>query len=217
VVTGAPVVAGTGTIYGNTVIGTNATSVGVLKPGDNAGASNGILNIGGNLTVNNGSQLQLGLTSTTQNDPGFYTSYAAGVTALTFLNTPGNYSGIWSTPSGSYDSIVVAGALNLGTGGGATYPTIYVTNNSGSYGAGDIFKLLDWATVGTSNSIAGTGTFNVTTDLVLPTLSSGLLWDTTAFTTYGVVVVVPEPGRAVLLLLGLASLLMRRRRKGQIA
>jgi hypothetical protein len=77
---------------------------------------------------------------------------------------------------------------------------------------GDIFKLLDWASVGTTNSIAGTGSFNLSTDLVLPSLGSGLSFDTSAFTTYGVVVVVPEPGRVVLLFGGLLMLGLRRRR-----
>lgn len=213
VVTGAPVVAGTGTIYGSTVIGASAASVGVLKPGDTGGTSNGTLNIGGNLTVNNGSQMQLGLTSTTQNDQTFMTALGTGATALTYLQA-GNYSSLWSAPPTSgYDSIVVAGALNVGTGGSSTYPSIFVSDNGGTYNSGDVFKLLDWATVGTTNSLKGTGSFNLATDLVLPTLGAGLLWDTTAFTTYGVVVVVPEPGRVMLLLLGMMAMALRRRRR----
>jgi fibronectin-binding autotransporter adhesin len=52
-------------------------------------------------------------------------------------------------------------------------------------------------------------------DLDLPTLGANLSWDVSNFGTNGtvaVVFVVPEPGRVVLLVLGLAALIMRRRR-----
>ena len=40
----------------------------------------------------------------------------------------------------------------------------------------------------------------------------GLLYDTSLFFSHGIVVVVPEPGRAALVLLGLAMVMLRRRR-----
>ncbi|MDB6119491.1 MAG: hypothetical protein JWO08_3272, partial [Verrucomicrobiaceae bacterium] len=48
----------------------------------------------------------------------------------------------------------------------------------------------------------------------LPDLSGtpGLSWDVSRFTTSGSIVVVPEPGRVLLLCLGSLGLLMRRRR-----
>ncbi|MCE9519062.1 MAG: PEP-CTERM sorting domain-containing protein [Verrucomicrobia bacterium] len=114
----------------------------------------------------------------------------------------------------------------LGTGGSATYPTIWVgdaadltfaTNSLPSLVAGDIFKLLDWSTAFGSggNFSGGAGnTFNLATDLVLPGLGAGLSWDTTAFKSYGVLGVsgVPEPGRMMLMFFGLAALFLRRRR-----
>lgn len=71
---------------------------------------------------------------------------------------------------------------------------------------GHVFQLLDWAMLGT-NSIASTPTYD------LPDLSpSGLDWNTDYLATNGVVFVVPEPSRTVLMLLGLLSLISRRRR-----
>lgn len=211
VVTGAPVVVGSGLIGGNVVLGTSSTSVAILSPGDNGGALNGVLSIGGNLAVADGSQFQLGLTSTTNHDSAFDWSTQS---ALAYLTGGSNYTSTWSTPLGNYDSVNITGSLNLGTGG-TNYPTIMVSGNGFTATAGDIFKLVDWNTVGTPNSIAGTGGFNLATDLVLPTLGPGYSWDTSAFTTYGVVVVVPEPGRALLLASGLAALMMRRRRRAR--
>ena len=62
---------------------------------------------------------------------------------------------------------------------------------------------------GTQYDGTGDGGF----DLDLPDLTAGLLWDTSLFTTYGVVFVVPEPSRALFLMIGLLGLMMRRRRK----
>ncbi len=219
VVTGAPVIAGTGSILGNLTIGASSSSVGVIKPGDLSGSSNGTLNIGGNLVVNNGSQLQMGLTSSTKNDAAFnWYVPTGGSTALDYLTsggvtdvTSGNFTTYWDTVGGSYDSINVTGTLSLGTGG-TDYPTVLLSDNVFTYNKGDIFKLLDWS--GIAYQTAGTigGTRSLPGDLVLPGLAAGYSWDTTAFSSFGVVVVIPEPGRMMLLFFGLSALFMRRRR-----
>lgn len=220
-ITGAPIVAGTGTIAGNVVIGTNISSVGVLQPGDTGGSSTGVLRIGGSLTVNNGSQIQLGLTSSASNDAGFDWSTTNAKTYIDGIYESGSgttYTQHWQTATGSYDTLKVNGTLVLGSAGaGSNLPTLLVTSNAGTFSAGDIFKLIDWAMLGTFNSISGGGAFDVTRDLVLPDLnSSGLAWDTSAFSTYGVAVVVgvvPEPGRATLLIMAFAAMALRRRRQ----
>jgi hypothetical protein len=88
---------------------------------------------------------------------------------------------------------------------------------AGTYAGGDVFNLLDWTSL-TNNgfTVNGTqydGSGDTGFDLDLPTLSAGMLWDTSLFLSHGVVFVVPEPSRALLLLFGLLGLMMRRRRQ----
>ena len=102
--------------------------------------------------------------------------------------------------------------------------TIKVTSlDVSSFHGGELFNLLDWVTAVGFGSTYGT---NFVTgirsqcgnesmgaqDLDLPTLSGGFTWDTSLFASHGVIIVVPEPGRALLLLLGLMALFFRRRR-----
>ena len=73
-----------------------------------------------------------------------------------------------------------------------------------------MFRLFDWAGLTTR-----TGTY--TEDFSAITLSPGLSIDTSNLYTLGTISIlgVPEPSRAMLLLLGGLSLLARRRRAGQ--
>lgn len=202
---------GSGSIAGTTVI----TSGAVLAPGVGAtGTSNQTITFsaaGTAVNINDGGQIQLSLTSSSQVDSAFDLSGSA----LTYLNTHGGatgtaYTTIWNQ-SGNYDSIKLTnGTFTLGTTAGGT---VKLLNNSAILGAGSIFKLLDWTTVGTADSLAGSGSFTLTDlDLTGVALDSGLSWDTSALTTYGVLVVVPEPSRILLLMLGLSSFALRRRR-----
>ncbi len=68
---------------------------------------------------------------------------------------------------------------------------------------GQQFDLLDWS--GEVDASA----FEITTDLVLPTLSDGLEWDTSSFLSNGSISVVPEPGSLVLLGVAAAFLAVR--------
>lgn len=70
---------------------------------------------------------------------------------------------------------------------------------------GDEFGLLQWST---AFNLSGTTTFSM-----LPTLVVGLTWDTTSrWASEGVIVIIPEPSRALLLLLGGLAMILRRRR-----
>ncbi len=202
---------GSGSIAGSTTISSGA----VLAPGvGDTDTSNQTLTFTAGvstLIVQDGGKIQLGITTPTFQATGVFENGVFGgneSTALAFLEGSGSANlGAWNSATpGNHDFINLgSGTLSLGTGAG----TITVLSNG--YGAGqaqvgDVFNLMDWA------GIAG-GSFNAATDFTLPDLTSASLsWDTSAFTTYGIIVVVPEPSRTVLLLVGLGGLLVRRRR-----
>ncbi len=222
----APTLSGTGSV-GAVTLGSLST-VGVLRPGDAGGTTPGKLTFNGALTVNSGSQIQLSVTSSNTNALTLDAGWNLAGTAAAYLGThatagaggtPDSIYTQWNTVSGNYSSLSLTGqTLSLGASSGGT-PTILVqTAGSSSLASGDIFKLMDWASItsGTAGSIgtpSGSSAFTTASDLYLPDLASGLHWDTSAFASYGIVViVVPEPSRMVLMLFGLAALFMRRRR-----
>ena len=176
------------------------------------------------LEVQNGGQIQLGITNETYNSTAYVAAIGSGAAtdALSFLTGVGSGElASWNAaPAATSDMDFINltnGAISLGTrSGGAGTGVIaiadlgYVTTAA----QGDVFNLIDWQGVMGGTFSAGTGFVNggVLGDFDLPTLGAGLGWDTSAFTSYGIVVVVPEPSRALLLLLGVAGLLLRRRR-----
>ncbi|MDI1315147.1 autotransporter-associated beta strand repeat-containing protein, partial [Prosthecobacter sp.] len=221
----APTLSGTGTV-GAVTLGSLST-VGVLRPGDAAGSTPGTLTLTGALTVNSGSQIQFSVTSSNTNAISLDSGWSSDVTAATYLgthatagagSTPDSIYTQWNTVSGTYSSLSLAGkTVSLGASAGGTPTLLIQTAGDATLARGDIFKLMDWASVGsgTAGSIgtpSGSSAFSTANDLVLPELSSGLFWDTSAFASFGIVVIVPEPGRMVLMLLGLAALFLRRRR-----
>lgn len=229
VISGTGAIGGTG---GTFTVGTNVgaiSSVGVLKPGGSSvlnsaagaatvGNQTGTLSVLGNLVLaaSGGARvdravLQVGATDRNAASA-FFTTY--GGNATTWVDNLSTDFASYMTGSGTgHDRIDVAGVLTLHNTGGVS-----VTLNGGYTGVfGDVFNLLDWSTVDNTNSFT-TGSRIRTggetgLDLALPTLAAGLAWDTSLFQTHGVVVVVPEPGRGVLLLLAGAALVCRRRRR----
>jgi autotransporter-associated beta strand protein len=212
---GATTVNSTGTLAGTGTVSAAATiaSGGTIAPGDLSGSSIGTINLGGGLTIQNSASASLGITTGNSlgvSDKsavvaalagGTYTGIEAAI-GLTNLNTYNTGIGAGA----SYDLINVTGSFSMANATFTVNDQSYISG--GSPQIGHIFNLIDWTTVGTFTG------FNVGTGLVLPDLSSlGLGWDTTAFTSHGIIVVVPEPSRAILLLLGLLGLMMRRRRQ----
>lgn len=102
------------------------------------------------------------------------------------------------TAPAAYDRVVGISSLTL--------DGIITVSYTGGFNptAGNSFDLFDFATVDSSG-------FNVATDLVLPGLDSNLSWDTSSFTTSGVIAVVPEPSVSLLGAVALLGLLRRRR------
>jgi autotransporter-associated beta strand protein len=222
----AAVLAGNGTINNNVTVG-QAGGVGIVKPGTSGGADRGTLTVAGSMTVNNGSQVQLGITNPTLNDSAFFNAIKNGTTAsasawlTTDPNAAANLAAWDVNPSNSanYDFIEVTGTLTLGDSGTHVWGegTVLVINEGYTAQLGDVFNLLDWAGA-LGGAFATSGVFfdatsnQVSGDLDLPTLGTGLKWDVSAFASHGILAVVPEPGRALLLMFGFAALLLRRRR-----
>ncbi|MBK8036808.1 MAG: hypothetical protein IPK22_06670 [Verrucomicrobiaceae bacterium] len=149
--------------------------------------------------------LQLGGATTTLTTLGYdgSTSLASFISGLPpgTANQPGAVNGSFGTLA-DHDYVNVGGMLTL-TGGGRF---VVSTTNSDTPVFGDLFNLLDWTTL-------SAGTWNIATDLQLPMLSSGQFWDTSLFNSSGVIIAVHEPSRAMLVLLGLLGLCLRRRRQ----
>ncbi len=193
--------------------GTNSVIIsGSVAPGI-AGANNGISKLtftpaGGDVSVTGTADLQL------------LTSGLHGYTATY------NPDGTLASLSGSYTA---GGNDQISFAGGAAANKLDFTAVSagnvnitfaGSYAPADkdLFDLLDWS------NLSGTGTLNNeasaiaglnSSQLDLPSLSGGLAWDTSFWTSHGVIAIymlVPEPSRALLLMTGMAAAIARRRR-----
>jgi autotransporter-associated beta strand protein len=213
-------VAGTGTIQG---IASTTTHVvkGIISPGDVTTAladptGIGTLDIVGNLDVSSGT-IQLQAAGRTFNDATL-TTFETGSTA--YNNHVASNVATWDglangATRGNHDLLNINGQLTLDANS-----TVSLTFAGYNPVAGDVFDLLDWLGV-----LGGSG-FNVGTnfrnggdgggDLVLQSLGANLVYDLSRFTSNGIITVavgaVPEPGRALLFMMGTLSLLLRRRR-----
>ena len=213
VTTASTILGGTGTLSPGT--GNGITINGSLAPGDSA-TNSGV----GTLTFTPAdANATFGSTATA--DFQLLTNGTHGY-SVTY-----NPDGTISTLSGTYVSggndrlIFTGGASNL-----LDFSSLGAGNYNLTFGAGytpaanDLFDLIDWMNLtgsGLLNNEASAIAGLSSTQLDLPLLSGGLVWDTTQFTSHGVVgiynSVVPEPSRALLLMLGLVSTLWQRRRR----
>lgn len=188
---------GTATVNLGGTIGSTTINGSSLSVNGNAGDV--LVNTGGRLGGSGSVQgLTLnGGTVAPGNSPGLLTAYELNGSNGTFqfqLGAP-------TTRGITYDAINVTTALTLGANTNFTFETLdnYV------YVDGNTYDLFDWGS-------ADMSAFDVSVlEVALPTLNSNeLIWDTTSFTTDGMISVVasvPEPSALQLFGIGLISLI----------
>ncbi len=217
----------TSTVAGTVTVGT-LTNPGILAPGVGNSATDNqslVFTSAGGVTVADHSQLQMSITTPTVNaaNPAVTAFLASGQDLGDYLAAHAGASSAFDiTPTyGSEDYInITNGGLSLGTRATGTLGNGSLVIQSNGYAApaaGDVFNLFDWTTLMTGNfSVPGANTTGgVYGDIDLPTLSGNLQWDLSALSSHGLIgvtTVVPEPGRVLLLLLGLLGICLRRRR-----
>ncbi len=205
------ILGGTGTL---SPTGSNAITInGSLAPGS-PGTNSGVGTLtftpaSGNATLSSTSTADFQLLS---NGKHGYTATYNGDGTLASLS--GTYSG------GGNDRLVFNGGAagnlldltSLGSGNfNVTFASGYTPMDQ------DLFDLLDWANLsgsGSLNNQSGAISGLSTSQLDLPSLSGGLAWDTSFWVSHGVIgiYIVPEPSRGLLVLGGVISLMLRRRR-----
>jgi autotransporter-associated beta strand protein len=197
---------GAGTVTGPTV----ALAGSVIAPGTDVNHHAEKLTFANGLTLNSGSVVELQLTSATYlSTDGFGGHSIGSANYLTYLTTNG-------TGQKEHDLLNVTGTLTQQTGA-----QIRVVADEFIPVYGQIFNLIDWSVafaastnLGPAGEFYRDGSTDNLYDLDLPDISNyNLLWDTSRFVSHGILAVVPEPSRALLMLVAMASMLSPRRRK----
>ena len=221
--------AGTGSILGSTTISDGA----VLQAGDVTTPGTTSTTVTGNgtltftaaaasLTLSDAGEIRLGVTSADSIDGNFAAWFQAnpGGTAADYVATltGGLADTNWNdAPTGDHDFITAADTIILGSSATTDKRIVVTLNSPTGLTYGSVLNLLDWSTLGIKDGTAlsgmGSGGFSVLDNLQLDSLSGGLGWDTSLFNSSGILVVVPEPSRVLLLMLGLFALMLRRRRR----
>ncbi|MCX6856686.1 MAG: autotransporter-associated beta strand repeat-containing protein, partial [Verrucomicrobia bacterium] len=211
---GSSVLLGTGTVRGSSFTAASGTTI---HAGDSTAASSmGTLHFtpaaSASANFQAGSTIQLGLGTPNVTDATFGGNAVGSAGYNAFLD------GQTGLGSGSHD------LLNFGgTSGTITFSGNMIISGSGfTPVVGQIFNLIDWAALLTADfsgfsvgALMRDGSGDTGSQLDLPDISSfGFNWDVSRFTSSGTlaVVVVPEPSRLMLSLLGLLGLMLRRRR-----
>lgn len=234
--------AGMGMVVGSTIIGSGAVlqAGDVTMAGDAASTLTGTGTLtftaaATALTVQDGGQIRLGVSSPTLDNT--VISFANGVftfngtdygTAKDLFDNEATALTLWNVAPASqtnHDYINLTGmgsTLSIGDRASGTFGdgSVLVGGMLGSVQVGQVFNLIDWsgAAITGNFDLGGFNRYDATNnviagDLDLMSLGAGFGYDVSAFTTYGIVVIVPEPSRALLLLLGLFGLMLRRRRR----
>ena len=218
-VTPGGMIVGSGVINGALTVGGAGVGVATLNPGDAGNV--GTLWTSGDVTLADNSALQFSLVSAgSHNDASLPLFVDAGYSSYVTANAPTwetSFATVDTTSGNLYDHLDVGGQFDFGTGLTNRAIDIDITGYTAMHG--DIFNLVDWVTaVGAAGFDVGParqgGELAGTYDLNLPDLGSGFEWDTSQFTSAGILVVagVPEPGRLLLIFFGLALASFRRRR-----
>lgn len=204
---GSQVLSGAGSVNGHLIL----TGDSRLSPGGSSGILTAQAGDGtGRLTLEN-------LTLTGSALPTLRAVFHLGGTGSN-LDDPdalGNVTYFANAGSGGlYDSLLVNGTLALNAGASLRVELL----ESYTPREGDVFNLLDWSSINLdADGPGGWEAFSVA-DLDLNAANAALApfgwyFETDRFISHGLIyVVVPEPGRALLTGLGLAALLLRRRR-----
>lgn len=239
---------GTGHIRGNTIVNTGMLTPGASSFTYGAGGATGTLYVGsndatssapvGNLTFNGGTtKMQLALATDyypSLDDGTYYIEQGATYQAY-IADIPNYFTGTAVNPNyfgeagvfvqdSQHDHLEVGGNV-IWNGGNIVVDAL----DLGYFpAAGDVFNLIDWFglgtnwgsfNVGSSNYLVGNGDDNGNLDLPdLSGIDPALRWDTSLFTSHGIIVVAqsPEPSRIVLLVGGLGLVFLRRRRTRRV-
>lgn len=216
--TGANTYTGTTNVIGGTLLVNNSTGSGtgagsvIADGGTTLGGTGFIAPASNNSITLNGTFAPGSLGGSTGEDISLAVSgtgnitFNAGSSFEIFSRVAG------ANPASANDLALISAGdwANVIFGGSSVLNVIDTTGLSSTVWAdGDSWKLFDWTGI-----TAGTPPINGFASLNLPTLSGGLMWDTSnLYTTGFIVVAVPEPSRVLLVLLGLLGLMTRRRRK----
>ncbi|MFM2166145.1 MAG: hypothetical protein RIS79_516, partial [Verrucomicrobiota bacterium] len=204
-----------------TLLATNSTgsatgsgAVTVAAAGTLGGTGSIIAASGNNITING--TLDAGMPTSSSGSALALTVGGAGSLALSgttlFQLFTNDNLGTLNGVSASDRVVVNAPNWSNVVFGGSSSLTITTGLTATTFVAGDSWRIFDWTGVAAGTApLQGTNGFN---SIIAPTLDVNLDWDYSNLFTTGTisVIVVPEPSRALLLMLGLLGLMMRRRR-----
>jgi autotransporter-associated beta strand protein len=169
---------------------------------------------GANITISSGASLNVGLSGALMGEALAIQLQAGSSLQLAGALRLDLFSNQAGSTAGEVDRLIFSGASTVNITGSSLFVSNVNNLAPASFNVGDTWQLIDWAGLsptGTFSNLSGTFTSNFTD---LPDLGAGRFWDISHLYSQGTIVVaVPEPGRLVLLVLGLMGLFGRRRRR----